>query len=103
MDVATQHLKHCPITKGDILAVNNIYGPTLGSFKGKMVSCPNPHVRAGVDPVPPDSLKTHQSITILVGVMFVNKVPFLITISQNLHFRMVEVFPNRQVPTILTS
>ena len=42
-----------------------------------------------------------QSITIAIDVMFINKVPFLITISCNLHFRMVEALPNRQVPTIL--
>ena len=92
MDVAIKHLKHCPITKGDILESNNIYRPNFGSLMGKMVSCPDPHVMAGVDPMPPDILKTHQSITNAI-----DKVPFLITTSHNLHFSTVEALPNRQV------
>jgi len=32
--------------------------------------------------------------------MFVNKIPFLTTISRGLHFGMVEVLKNRQVPTV---
>ena len=97
MDVAIKHLKHCPITKGDILESNNIYRPNLGSLMGKMVSCPDPHVMAGVDPMPPDILKTHQSITNAINVMFTNKVPFLMTTSHNLHYGTVEALPNRQV------
>ena len=101
MDMAIQHLKHCSITNGDILAADDIYRHNLGSLKGKMVSCPNPHVMAGLDPVPPDILKTHQSITSAINIMFMNKVPFLITMSHNIHFSTVEALPNRQVLTII--
>ena len=37
MDVAIKHLKHCPITKGDIMAADDIFGPNLGSLTGKTV------------------------------------------------------------------
>ena len=56
MDVAIKHLKHCPITKGDIMAADDIFSPTPSLSQSKTVANPNPHVQAGVDPVPPDIL-----------------------------------------------
>ena len=52
MDVAVPHLKGCPLTKADVKAAEDIYGPNLGALKGKTVARPNPHVLAGVDHVP---------------------------------------------------
>ena len=94
MDVAIKHLKHCPITRGDILAPDDIFGPNLGSLRGKTVAHPNPHVKAGVDPMPPNILKVHCPIIIVINIMFINKIPFLITTSCNLHFGSVEALPN---------
>ena len=55
MDVAVSHLMGCPVTKADVRAAEDIYGPNLGALKGKTVACPNQHVPAGVDQVPRQS------------------------------------------------
>ena len=94
MDMVVKHLKHYPIAKGNIMAADNIFGPNLGSLKGKIVAHPNPHVRAGVDPMPPDILMVHHHIIITIDIMFINKIPFLITTSHNLHFGTAEALPN---------
>ena len=101
MDVAVSHLKGCPVTKADVKAAEDIYGPNLGALKGKTVSRPNPHVPAGVDQVPTSIMKVHRSVTLAIDVMFINKVAFLITISRNLKFGTVEAISNRQVTTII--
>ena len=91
MDIAIKHLKHCLIT---ILAVEDIFSVNLGSQKGKMVTHLNPHVKSGVDPVPPDILKVHCPITLTIDIMFINKIAFLIATPCNLHFGTMEAFPN---------
>ena len=101
MDVAVSHLKGCPVTKADVKAAEDIYGPNRGALKGKTVSRPNPHIPAGVDQVPTSIMKVHRSVTLAIDVMFINKVAFLITISRNLKFGMVEAISNRQVTTII--
>ena len=101
MDVAVSHLKGCPLTKADVKAAEDIYGPNLGALKRKTVARPNPHVPAGVDHVPTSIMSVHCSVTLAIDVMFINKVAFLITTSRNLKFGMVEAIANRQVTTII--
>ena len=52
MDMSIQHLKDCPVTRQDIMAATDIFGPNLGSLQGKTVHRPNPHVKTGTAGVP---------------------------------------------------
>jgi hypothetical protein len=63
------------------------------------ISC-NPHVAGHITPVPHDILATHCNIHLAVTIMYINKLPFLITYSQSLHFATVEFLDNRQTATI---
>ena len=101
MDVAVTHLKGCSITRGDVIAAEDIIGPNLGALKGKTVSRPGQHVQTGIDPVPHKILKTHRSIALAINIMFINSVAFLLTTSRNLKFGTVEALENRQVTTIV--
>ena len=62
----------------------------------------NKHVQAGSSAVPQCILKIHRDVVLSVDIMFVNKIPFLVTSSCNIHFSSVESLPNRQVGTIAT-
>jgi hypothetical protein len=99
-NVIIQQLADCPITKADIQAADNIFGQNLGSLKGKTVRRPNIHVDGGVDPIPTDVIRLCNDITIAIDIMFVNKIPFLITLSREIKFTTVESIPNRQVTRI---
>ena len=101
-DIAISHLRNCPITKEDVQAADDIFGPNLGSLKGKTVWCPNKHVQAGSSSVPRRILEIHQDVVLSVDIMFVNKIPFLVTSSHNICFSTVESLPNHQVHTIAT-
>ena len=59
-----------------------------------------PQVASLVTPVPVDILSLYQSVTLCVDIMFVNKLPFLITISCNLKFGMAELLLNHQEDTV---
>ena len=99
-EIVVKHLQDCPVTGVDIDVARTLLGSNLGSLKGKTVRRPNPHVPMGTTGVPISILKHHQHVTIAIDIMFINAIPFFITISRNLHFGTVEVLPNRQEATI---
>ena len=100
MDVLIDHINNCPITRHAIHIVKDIYGPNLGSFKGKTIHCTLPHMPSGVDPVPSQLLKRHPGLTITVDVFFINNIPFLLSMSRGLKFMTIEFLPKRQSKTI---
>jgi len=99
-DSAIKHLRNCPVTTESVRLAHDIFGPNLGSLKGKTVYRPSRHVRAGVDPVPPDTLRRHRNVTLAIDIMFVNKIPFLVTVSRNIRFVTVTDLANRQSTTV---
>jgi hypothetical protein len=50
--------------------------------------------------VPPNIITKYKNVTICIDIMFINKIPFLLTTSRGLHFGTVENLNNRRVPTI---
>ena len=97
---AIWHLANFPVTEHSIQIASDILGPNLGSLKGKTVYRPSPHVEPGIDPVPLNIFDRHRNVTLATGIMFVNKIPFLVTVSWNLKFLTVEGLPNRQNSTV---
>ena len=100
-DVIIKHFHNCPISKEDIQAADDIFGPNLGSLKGKTVCRPNPHVKTQTLGVLPDIMQIHRSVALAIDIMFINKIPFLVTTSRHLKFGTVEALNNQQIPTVV--
>jgi hypothetical protein len=94
-------LKNCPINADDIRAAEDILGPNLGSLKGKTVRKGGQHIDGTHAQVPREIMELHRDVTLCVDIMFVNKIPFLVTISRNIKFGTVEILPNRKAKSIL--
>ena len=77
------------------LAADNIFGPNFGALKGKTARTLPKHVFDNIDPVQRDILEKYRDVTLCVDIMFVNKIPFIITISRYIKIITVEVLPNR--------
>ena len=99
-NIAISHLRNCPFTKEDIRAADDIFRPNLGSLKGKTIWRPNKHVQATTSRVPHSILKLHRDVVLSMDIVFMNKLPFLVMLSHNLQFSMVESLPNHQVGTV---
>ena len=99
--VSSNQLPNCPITKADILAVEHIFGPDVGSLKGKTVRS-RPHVaRPSVTPLPTQILNRYHHVTLAADVMYVNGIPMLVTVSCNLWFGTVEALHNHHLPSLI--
>jgi hypothetical protein len=94
-------LPNCPVTRQDALIAEAIFGPDLGSLKGKTSHRPPEQVQIHLNDLPADIMKEYCEVTLCGDIMYVNKIPFLITISRHIHFGTVEMIANRQMATIL--
>jgi len=98
--IAKNYLRNCPIQTRHVQMAEDLYGPEIGSIKGKTPRHTPPHVTARVDAVPPEILERHGRVSLAVDIMFVNKVPFLLTLARGLQIATVEELDNRQVTTV---
>ena len=88
-------LRNCPITREDIMAAEDILGTNLGSLKGKTVRSNGEHVSFSKQIIPPDILLKYKDVTLAMDIMFVNKLPFLLTLSRDIKFGTVEYLLSR--------
>ena len=96
-------IKRCDVEQDDINRASKIYGANLGSLKGKTPARTNTSVVATVDRPPESILDEYKQVILAVDIMFINKIPFLVTKSRDLQFGTVEQLENRQAPTFIAA
>ncbi|KAL7482627.1 hypothetical protein ACHAW6_008295 [Cyclotella cf. meneghiniana] len=70
----------------DIKTAKIIWGPELGSLKGKTVRKKSPVVQVKITDIPLGIMEKNQDITLSIDVMKVNGIPFFNKISQHIKF-----------------
>ena len=94
-------LPNCPVTPRDVLITNKLFGPNISALKDKTTQCGPPIVDS---PVPVDItsiLKYYGEVTLCMDLMYVNKVPLLVTLSRNVKFGTVEAVADWKEATLL--
>jgi len=98
--VNNNQLANCPVKRSDIAAAERLFGKNIASLKGKTAYRQGAPVVGKTKGVPPSIREHFQRTVLAIDIMFINKIPFIITISRGLHFDTVKVLKNRQIDTI---
>ena len=96
-------LPNCPVTRRDITAAEDIFGPDVGSLKGKTVRKPVPRARTRLINVPFKLMKLYRDVIVACDIMFVNRIPFFVTTSHHLRFNTAEMVTDQKASTLLTA
>jgi len=48
-------------------------------------------------------LEEHGNVTLTVDIMYINEIPFIITLSRAIHFRTIEMIKDERKLTIIKS
>ena len=91
------YILNCPVTPDDARRALIIYGPNVAHLKGKTTRSPAaPRVPTFMAvPIPAPILKFHRNVTLCDDFLFVQGLPFLLTISRNVGFRTVTAVLDR--------
>ena len=83
-------INNTTVTTEDIDRATVIFGPPEPLCKGKMTrQRPHPHLIPRI-PIPPAISKHHMNVQLYVDFLFVNKMSFLTTVSDNLKYRTIK-------------
>ena len=77
-------LPNCPVTPQDVIIANKLFGPDIGALSGKTAICGPPIVDSSVSMDITSILKYYAKVTLCIDLMYVNKVPLLVTLSRNI-------------------
>jgi hypothetical protein len=95
-------LPNCPsVTRCNILIAEAIFGPDIGSLKGKTVRRGAERVDIGIVNIPASIMSHYRDIILAGDVMFVSTIPSFVMISRHIKCGTTEMLNNQKSQTIL--
>ena len=96
-------IKNTDITAKDSDNAETIYGPDIGTLRGKTVRRKPKRVHFPTQlnlNINDDNLAALQQTILSADIFYVDQLKFVVTLSRQLHFATVEFIPNRKLDTI---
>ena len=94
-------IPNCPVTRRHILDAELIFGPSVSNLQGKTVRRRPKAVEIELIPVPEEILKRYREVILCIDVMFLNELPFLVTLSVDLYFGTGQLLLRNNDPHIV--
>ena len=94
-------LHNSDVTRDDIVNVEHIWGLELGSIKGKTTSRKSKYIRTDFINLPKEIMLKYIDVTLCVDVMYVNRIPILISLSKWIKFITCTALDNRKQDTLV--
>jgi hypothetical protein len=101
--IQSNKIQDCPVTVQDVDVAYAIHGKNISALKGKATRTKPIHVAGDFVKVPRELLKLHKDVFLTADILFVNKIPFFITLSRKICFTTVKHLSDRKVKTIFAA
>ena len=95
------HLNYCPIVPRDIHLMNEIFGPSVPGLRGKIMRRNKPAMEPNIIPISKHIPDHYQEVTLVIDITHINKIPFLMTISRNIHYGTTNALPSMKLDHVL--
>ena len=90
-----------PATISNIEIAEDIWGRYIEALNGKIVRIRSTQVKMDFVEFPKWLIKLHDKLFITVGMMFINRMPFLISVLRNIKFSTIQKMANIKKATLL--
>jgi hypothetical protein len=95
-------IPNCPIQRQDAINAHAIFGRDVNSLKGKITRQRLQAVLGSVaNNIPKEIMEQCRDITLCIDIMFVNRIPFFLSISKKIRFITAEVLDNRKEGSLI--
>jgi hypothetical protein len=101
--VRTNMIQNCPITVEAVDHSNKLFGPDLAGVRGRTVREKQAHVHVKYEQIPRSIMERFQNVAIAVDVMFVEGVPFLVSVARGINLITSEFTPLRTAKKLATN
>ncbi len=83
----SNQIKNCPVTPQDVDIAEDIFGKDISYLKGKSTRKNPSQTQPDIIAIPVELKSKHQQLTMYIDAMYINKVPFLTTITHPIYYR----------------
>ena len=101
--ITANMLRKCPVTLNAVDKAHTIFGLDVAALKGKTTGPKSPIVRTNIIAVPPQIRDHHNEIELTFDVMFVNNIPFVVSLSKKIVFGILQFVKRRAGGNLLKS
>ena len=101
--VQSNMIVNCPVTFSDVKNAKLVFGTDITSLKGKSVRRKPASIVTDYVDIPREILKSRKELEVSTDIMFINKLPFLVSTSQRLKFTTIEYLSSKNNIALVNS